>query len=126
MEDGEDPVRRRQLLAHLAVTAAATAATPLTGQIRASASGAGSTGDVLVNRVRDAMLGLTPAPADLSAGTLQAGLDGAFADFRDSRYRRLADGLPRLIAAGTPSPQPAARPRPTRCWQGSTRWPPGC
>ena len=99
-EDGEDPVRRRQLLAHLAVTAAATAATPLTGQIRASASGAGSTGDLLVSRVRDAILGLTPAPADLSEDSLQAGLTAALTDFRRCRYSRLADGLPRLICGG--------------------------
>ena len=99
-EDGEDPVRRRQLLVHLAVTAAATATTQLTGQIRASASGAASTGDLLVSRIRDAMLGLTPAPSDLSEDSLHAGLAAALTDFRRCRYSRLADGLPRLISGG--------------------------
>jgi hypothetical protein len=46
------------------------------------------------------MLGLAPASARVSAGLVRAGLDGALADFRDSRYERLSVGLPRLISAG--------------------------
>jgi hypothetical protein len=42
----------------------------------------------------------SPAPARVSAGAVRAGLDGALADFRDSRYGRLSATLPRLISAG--------------------------
>jgi len=55
---------------------------------------------LLVSQVRDAMLGLAPAPARVSADAARAGLDGALADFRDSRYGRLSVSLPRLISAG--------------------------
>jgi len=64
-----------------------------------SRSGA-EVGELLVSRVRDAMLGLAPIPARVSAGAVRGGLDGALADFRDSRYRRLSVTLPRLISAG--------------------------
>jgi hypothetical protein len=57
-------------------------------------------GELLVGRVRDAMLGLAPVPSSASAGAVRAGLDGALADFRDSRYSRLAVTVPRLISAG--------------------------
>jgi transcriptional regulator with XRE-family HTH domain len=95
----DEDVRRRQLLAALGVAAAgaaggrAGAAVPLVAQ-----RGVG-TGELLVSRVRDAMLGLAPAPARVSAGAVRAGLDGALDDFRDSRYGRLSVTLPRLISA---------------------------
>jgi hypothetical protein len=57
-------------------------------------------GELLVSRVRDAMLGLAPTPARVSAAAVRAGLDGALADFGGSRYTRLAVTLPRLICAG--------------------------
>ena len=97
-EDGEDPVRRRQLLASLAVTAAAAAA-PFRGGSAAQSGGAAS-GELLIARVRDAMLGLTPAPAEVPAGWLRTALAGALTDFQYCRYARLADGLPRLISGG--------------------------
>jgi hypothetical protein len=61
-------VRRRQLLANLIVTAAATAGASLPGREPESA-GETSQGGKFVERVRDAMLGLTPAPALISPAT---------------------------------------------------------
>ena len=96
----DDDVRRRQLLAALGAAAAgavgsqASAAVPLTGPRDTEA------GDLLVSRVRDAMLGLAPAPSRVSAGLVRAGLDGALGEFRGSRYARLSVALPRLISAG--------------------------
>ena len=79
-------------------------------------------GELLVSQVRDAMLGLAPAPARVSAGAVRAGLDGALADFRDSRYGRLSVTLPRLISAGHVLAATAGTPgSATRCWRGSTR-----
>ena len=95
-EDGEDSVRRRQLLASLAVTAAAA---PVRGGA-AAPPGEGASGELLVARIRDAMLGLMPGPAEVSAGWLRTGLAEALTDFRCCRYRRLAVGLPRLICGG--------------------------
>jgi hypothetical protein len=46
------------------------------------------------------MLGLTPSPRSVRADELRVALDGALADYRSSRYTRLAVSLPRLIAAG--------------------------
>jgi hypothetical protein len=46
------------------------------------------------------MLGLAPVPSRVSTGAVCAGLDGALADFRDSRYGRLSVSLPPLISAG--------------------------
>jgi hypothetical protein len=96
----DDDVRRRQLLAALGAAAAgavgsqASAAVPLAGPRDSEV------GDLLVSRVRDAMLGLAPAPSRVSAGSVRAGLHGALADFRDSRYGRLSVTLPRLVSAG--------------------------
>jgi transcriptional regulator with XRE-family HTH domain len=92
----DDDVRRRQLLAALGAAAGsrASAAVPLTGTRDTEAR------DLLVSRVRDAMLGLAPVPSRASADSVRAGLDGALADFRDSRYGRLSVTLPRLVCAG--------------------------
>jgi transcriptional regulator with XRE-family HTH domain len=95
-EDGDDPVRRRQLLASLAVTAAAA---PVRGGA-ATPHGEDASGELLIARVRDAMLGLMPGPAEVSTGWLRTGLADALTDFRSCRYRRLAAGLPRLICGG--------------------------
>jgi transcriptional regulator with XRE-family HTH domain len=94
----EDEVRRRQLMASLAATAAAavTARTPLP-RSRVDDS---MLGDVLVSGVRDAMLGLTAGPPGVPAGDLRSGLAAAVADYQNCRYHRLATRLPRLIAAG--------------------------
>jgi hypothetical protein len=93
----EDDVRRRQLLASLAfaTAGAVTADFPAT-----SSSGSGGTGEIFAGRVRDAMLGLAPAPHSVSPAALRDGLDAALADFRQCRYTRLAERLPRLITGG--------------------------
>jgi hypothetical protein len=94
----EDEVRRRQLMASLAATAAAavTARIPLPP----SRLDDSMIGDALVSGVRDAMLGLTADPAGVPASELRSGLAAAVADYQNCRYRRLATRLPRLIAAG--------------------------
>jgi transcriptional regulator with XRE-family HTH domain len=97
-EDGDDPVRRRQLLARLAVTAAAAAGSAAVGGVTGSTAEAG-TGALFVGRVRDAMLGLAPRLADISPQRLPAELATALQDFHKCRYGRLADGLPQLITA---------------------------
>jgi helix-turn-helix protein len=97
-EDGDDPVRRRQLLANLGVTAAAAAGSTLNGAARAGESTA--PGDLLIARVRDAMLGLGPSPRDCSLQQLQTDLTAALADFHACRYHHLANRLPRLITTG--------------------------
>ncbi len=95
-EDGEEPVRRRKLLVGLAATAAA----PLLGTGDAQAEEA-LLGDLLVTRLRDAMLGLgaaTAAPSSPEA--LVTDFTRALADFDACRYASLAVRLPRLIRVG--------------------------
>jgi transcriptional regulator with XRE-family HTH domain len=96
----DDDVRRRQLLAALGVAAAGAAGSRVGAAVPGVAPRGAEAGELLVSRVRDAMLGLAPAPARVSAGAVRGGLDGALADFRDSRYGRLSVSLPRLICAG--------------------------
>jgi hypothetical protein len=94
-------VRRRQLLANLAATAAAAAAagSSLLGS-GAAQQGHAALGDLLADRIRDAMLGLDTAPTPLPADRLHAELAGALTDFHACRYGRLTTRLPRLITAG--------------------------
>ncbi|WP_344825420.1 hypothetical protein [Actinocorallia longicatena] len=89
-------MRRRQLLAHLAATAAA-AALPVS---LAAASEPQDSGELLICRVRDAILGLGPAPKDVELHGLRTLLRRAAADADRSHYLRLADELPVLIATG--------------------------
>ncbi|MGW4412594.1 hypothetical protein ACWEJ6_52000 [Nonomuraea sp. NPDC004702] len=93
----DDPVRRRQLLTNLAITAAAvgTGSPLLRSGDPVSEADAGV---LLITRVRDAMLGLGPAPADIPAGQLGSALAVAHADFHACRYVRLAERLPLLLA----------------------------
>lgn len=93
-------MRRRQLLANLALTAAGAISIRVADPPPASASSETRLGDLLITRVRDAMLGLAPGPFGISPDGLRAGLAGALADFHHCRYSRLADRLPRLISAG--------------------------
>jgi transcriptional regulator with XRE-family HTH domain len=97
-EPGErdDDVRRRQLLAALG----AAAASAVGSRVATAAPAEAKVGELLVSRVRDAMLGFSPVPLQASPGAVRAGLDGALADFRGSRYSRLSVSLPRLISAG--------------------------
>lgn len=94
-EAGEDPVRRRRLLASLAVTAASAALAPAAA--KTTDQTVGGSGAILLARVRDAMLGFTPTPP--ASDAVRDQLAEAFADFHACRYRRLADTPPRLIAA---------------------------
>lgn len=98
-EDGEDPLRRRKLIAGLAATAAAAAGSPLLGNGTAQANEA-LLGELLVARLRDAMLGLGHAPAVPPSDTLATDFTRALADFDACRYASLAVRLPRLIRAG--------------------------
>lgn len=98
-EDGEDPVRRRNLLANLAVTAAAAASSRILGSGTAQANEA-LLGEVLVAGLRDAMLGLGNPLGDPSPKQVPAELSRALADFHACRYGSLAVRLPRLIRAG--------------------------
>jgi hypothetical protein len=96
----DDNVRRRQLLATLGVAAASAAGASALGASASATPGDAGAGELMVSRVRDAMLGLAPVPSSASADAVRAGLAGGLADFRDSRYSRLAVSLPRLISAG--------------------------
>ncbi|WP_279399486.1 helix-turn-helix transcriptional regulator [Streptomyces sp. APSN-46.1] len=99
-EDGEDPVRtRRQLLANLAVTAAAAMGAPVAGAAPAKTEEA-RLGETLVAGLRDAMLGLGRTATDAPLDLLAAELRRASADFNDCAYSSLALRLPRLISAG--------------------------
>jgi transcriptional regulator with XRE-family HTH domain len=98
----DDYVRRRQLLAALGAAAVGAAGSRVGGAVPVATPRGAEVGEVLVSQVRDAMLGLAPArtPARVSAGAVRGGLEGALADFRDSRYGRLSVTLPRLISVG--------------------------
>jgi transcriptional regulator with XRE-family HTH domain len=96
----DDDVRRRQLLAALGAAAAGAAGNRVVGAVPPALPGDARVGELLVSRVRDAMLGLAPVPSQASADAVRVGLGGALADFRDSRYGRLSVSLPRLISAG--------------------------
>ena len=98
-EGGDDPVRRRQFLADLAVAAGATAITPKLAAASAAAADADDPGALLVARVEDVLLGLrsTAVPAPLP--TLRGILSDVVRDFQACQYARLADRLPRLVTA---------------------------
>lgn len=97
----DDEVRRRQLLAALGAAAAGAAGARVPAAVAPAVPGDTRVGELLVSQVRDAMLGLAPVPSKASADAVRAGLDGALADFRGSRYGRLSVSLPRLIAAAS-------------------------
>ncbi|MCC2280536.1 helix-turn-helix domain-containing protein [Streptomyces sp. ET3-23] len=97
-EDGEGSVRRRKLLANLAVTAAAAVGAPILPTGKTSAEDA-AVGEVLVARVRDAMLGLHTNVTMPSAAVLRTDLARAFTDFHACAYGSLSVRLPRLICA---------------------------
>ncbi|QIZ37954.1 helix-turn-helix domain-containing protein [Saccharopolyspora sp. ASAGF58] len=97
-EDGEDPVRRRQLLANLAVTAATAAGAPLLLTTTGGPVSEAALGPVLITRLRDAMLGLHPGTDNPLPPEVD--LTRAYTDFRACRYGSLATRLPRLLHAG--------------------------
>ncbi|MGI5292682.1 hypothetical protein ACQEVF_56555 [Nonomuraea polychroma] len=89
-------MRRRQLLTNLALTAAAATSSPL---LHAGAPvSEADAGDLLTTRIRDAMLGLCQASADVPAEQLHTALAFAHADFHACRYLSLAERLPLLLA----------------------------
>ncbi|MGW1998259.1 helix-turn-helix domain-containing protein [Embleya sp. NPDC001921] len=90
--EGEN-VRRRRLLANLA----ATASLPLVG---AGGARTPASGDVLVTRVRDAMLGLDAAPPTTTTARVRGALAVAMGDYHAGHYGALAERLPCLVAAG--------------------------
>ena len=74
----DDEVRRRQLLASLALTAAGAVGAQATGAAHANAPGEAGLADLLISRVRDAMLGLVPGPSAESADGLRRARRRAF------------------------------------------------
>lgn len=95
-EEGDDPVRRRKFLA-LSAAATAGVSLPATG---AAAAQDVPVGQLLVGRLRDAMLGIgqdneLPAPEQLPVELVRV-----HADFHTCHYADLAVRLPRLIRAG--------------------------
>jgi transcriptional regulator with XRE-family HTH domain len=94
----DDDVRRRQLLASLGITAASAAGARISA-IPARPDDA-RMGEVLVGRVRDALLGMLPVPERASVADVSMALGIALNDYRRSRYSRLAVTLPGLISAG--------------------------
>lgn len=95
-EEGDAPVRRRNFLA---LSAAATAGVSLPATWAAAAQDV-SVGQLLVGRLRDAMLGIgqdheLPAPKQLPVE-----LARVHADFHTCHYASLVVRLPRLIRAG--------------------------
>ncbi|GGR80792.1 hypothetical protein GCM10010269_19930 [Streptomyces humidus] len=88
-------MHRRKLLAGLAATATA----PFLGSGSAQADEA-LLGELLVARLRDAMLGLGAATPVPSSEALSTDFTHALADFDACRYASLAVRLPRLIRAG--------------------------
>ncbi|RKS97025.1 helix-turn-helix protein [Streptomyces sp. 3211.6] len=108
-DEGEDPVRtRRQLLANLAVTAAAAMGAPVAGPDRGETEEA-QLGETLVAGLRDAMLGLGRVAADMPPERLVAELRRASAEFNECAYSSLALRLPRLISAGHRSTSDSCR-----------------
>jgi transcriptional regulator with XRE-family HTH domain len=99
-DSGEDDVRRRQLLASLALAAAGAVTAGTADLPPALPAGESGLGELLIGQVRDAMLGLAPSPPGVSSAGLRTGLAAALADFHHCRYARLAGRLPRLISAG--------------------------
>jgi transcriptional regulator with XRE-family HTH domain len=99
-ESGDEAVRRRQLLADLVAAAGASAVAPslLTAQA-ARAAGTGDPGALLVARVEDVLIGPRLDAAPVTLPVLRGALSSVVADFQACRYARLADQLPRLVAA---------------------------
>ncbi len=88
-EGGEEPVRRRELLARAAGLAGAAAlGSPLTSRTQLS-TGTGGLEDLLYGGIK-----ARPVPP----ATVRTATAAARATFQTARYGRLADGLPRLIA----------------------------
>lgn len=104
-DGGEDAMRRRQMLA-LTLTAAAAASAP--GRAGAEPVREPALGDVLVGRLRDAMLGLHPEVTAPPAASLHTELARAAAEFHTCQYNNLAARLPSLLSAAHAAPDSPA------------------
>lgn len=104
-DGGEDAVRRRQMLA-LTLTAAAAVGAQARGEAEPVREVA--LGDLLVGRLRDAMLGLHAEVAAPQAAALHAELARAAAEFHACQYSTLAVRLPRLLSAAHAAPEDPA------------------
>lgn len=92
-EDGDDPVRRRELLAGAAGLASAAAlGLPPGGRAKSPPGPPTGLAEMLYGG---------PAAAPVAAAALRAAVAQARADFQTARYDRLAAGLPSLIATAT-------------------------
>jgi transcriptional regulator with XRE-family HTH domain len=93
-EDGEDPVRRRELLAGAAgLVGAAALGFPLGARSRTLADPGAGVEAVLYHSTAD----VEPVPLS----TLHTAVTGIRADFQNARYDRMAASLPPLIATAT-------------------------
>jgi len=97
-EDGDDPVRRRELLAGAAGLASAAALGLSLPSRSQTAAGPGVS-------VGEALYG--PATAAASVADLRTAVTQARADFQTARYDRLAHSVPGLIATATATRQAA-------------------
>ncbi|MGW3428904.1 helix-turn-helix domain-containing protein [Streptomyces melanosporofaciens] len=104
-DGGEDAMRRRQMLA-LTLTAAAAASTP--GRAGAEPVREPALGEVLVGRLRDAMLGLHPEVTAAPLASLHTELARAAAEFHTCQYNNLAARLPSLLSAAHAAPDSPA------------------
>lgn len=95
--EGDDPLKRRDLLSAFTFTAAAKVAV---GKSRLNESVADRAGESLVLGLEDVLVrGQWPVGSrPLDDKTLRKGLEIVRADFQASRYRALTARLPRLIA----------------------------
>ncbi|MEU7184106.1 MULTISPECIES: hypothetical protein [Streptomyces] len=91
-------MRRRKLLANLAVTAAAAVGAPILPTGKAPGEDA-AVGEALVARVRDTMLGLHAGITVPPEAVLRTDLACAFTGFHACSYGSLSVRLPRLICA---------------------------
>jgi hypothetical protein len=101
-EDGEDPMRRRELLAGL---------TGLTGALLLPPARppAGSTGpDAVSTRLEQLLTGAGTPAAPVPSRVLETGLAAAWRAFDTCRYQALAERLPRLVSAASASRDQAA------------------
>jgi transcriptional regulator with XRE-family HTH domain len=99
-EDGEDPVRRRELLAGAAgLVGAATLGLPSVARNTVADPGAG-----LEEMLYHSTANAEPVPL----ATLRTAVTGIRADFQNARYDRMAASLPALIATGTATRDHAA------------------
>ncbi|MGI8446806.1 MAG: helix-turn-helix domain-containing protein, partial [Streptosporangiaceae bacterium] len=93
-EDGEDPVRRRELLAGAAGLAGA-AALGRPGALR------NQTPADPASSLADLLYGAPAAAEPMPVPALRAATASARADFQAARYDRITAGLPRLVGAAT-------------------------